>query len=1157
MGDRLREIKKNSRAWTAGCLTVALLSLSVSTLCPYQVSASQAVPEPFGEDLPAAGISGSDDIWEKLESDGEVMVSFPSVIEAAISSPEDEDSYTFRLESRSDLTLSLESEYACAMELIHQGQVIGSSSRPYNQILEPTDLEEGMYTVRITPQEHVEASSYSLRISRQADRTKQPDYSEAHIAGTLFDPESPFRMINIQDESEKNRGGNPFMVVHYLSHWQGPVDEAVMPYYDKGDFQEKPSDYIHYKKATPNFHTQSAIFVPGFSEDGSHMEHWKNAIMTYGAVTTGFYTSLCYRDKNEGSGEPYYDYEYFYAPEGWDYEKFSRHLSLIVGWDDTVEKENFRITKRDENGALVAETMPKRDGAWICKDSYSGILPDYYYVSYESRDFGMAAFTPTAFAPPEKNDNYNHLYSNTPGGMADGAIANEGFLRGVQVFQNEGESELLRAVGFCVKQGELSYEIRIRTGDGPLESVKTGYLKYPGFYTVRLDQGVMIPPGSKFEIHVAISGDEDKRVSFYTCKNLDGWMNGVKAIPGKSYYYTDWEGQTEWLDASAQGEYPYICAYTYSPMNQEITLLDNKEAPGEIGKATPPEAKRATGSEADRATVSEAERATDPEADRVTDPEANRATVLEADRGPDPEADRAPDPEADRAPDPKADRAPDPEADRAPDLEADQAPAADSDRAAVTEADRAPSPEADRAITSDSPRATASQANRATASEAVRSDDPEEDADCAEDWDDIVLFDDLLSVVNSGEEEQEQEEELMLWELRNSVNGAIPNEGAEEIEVNPLKLRFPAQYDSRLLNLITKSKNQGISNLCWAFSTVGALEASYLRYGNQMIDYPRGLNLISREAPITDGTITLKLKKGESLPLNLTALLYSDSRHFTPGSPQIYWEISGDLSSVKGGQQLSESGESICALEALAPGRVTVTAVSMADVSLKASCQIEITETAPAKIHVEPETLNLWPGETWQLKTTVEAEEELTVVYTSDRPEIVSVDKNGQVIALKPGKAVITAKAGDGQAVCTVNVSRPKSSDDEGAVWTAPSAHGPSMPDTVRGSWEQDGDRWRFRKDDGSYAISAWERIGGLWYYFKEDTYSATGWRYDPGYQKWFFLEESGAMAVGWRQIDGKWYYFHTTSDGEMGKMYAGERTPDGYTVGADGEWLQ
>lgn len=65
-----------------------------------------------------------------------------------------------------------------------------------------------------------------------------------------------------------------------------------------------------------------------------------------------------------------------------------------------------------------------------------------------------------------------------------------------------------------------------------------------------------------------------------------------------------------------------------------------------------------------------------------------------------------------------------------------------------------------------------------------------------------------------------------------------------------------------------------------------------------------------------------------------------------------------------------------------------------------------------------------------------------------------------------------------------------------------------------------------------------------------------TGWVYDPSFQRWFYLEENGAMTVGWREIDGKWYYFHTESDGGKGKMYAGERTPDGYKTGPNGEWV-
>lgn len=1024
---RLAEIKKNSKIWTARALIMVMLSLSATWLYPIQTSASQTYPQDAG------------DIWEELENGGEVMTAFPSQIEAAISSPDDIDCYSFRLEEKTSLTLSLESEFACAMELMQQGQVIGISSRPYSQILEPDGLEAGTYTVRITSQEHVEKSIYILRISRQSDRKKQPDYSEAHMAGTLFDPKSPFRSINIQSEEEKNRGGGPIMAIHYLAHWQGPVDESVMPYYDKGDYQETPSDYIKYKKAKPNFHLQNAILLPGFQEDGGHIQHWKNAIMTYGAVDTGFNTSACYGDKNEGPGLPDWDLAYYFVPKDWQHLNFGGHATLIVGWDDTVEKEHFRITRRDDEGNVIAQAMPEQDGAWICKDSYGGRPPEYFYASYESRDFGTIAYSPTAFAPPEQNDNYNHLYSNSPGGMMDAATAARGFLRAVQVYKNGGQEELLRAVGFVAAQGEISYEIGIRVGDGPLERVKTGYLKYPGFYTARLDQGIMIPPGSDFEIHVALSGDENQLIHFYTYQNVDGWINGVKAIPGKSYYFTDWDDQTSGMDASAEGEYPYILAYTYAPLKQEITILDNKEA-------------------------------------------AATATASEA----------------------------------------------------VREIKKAPED------------ATPSQATHKYHT-ATSSDASEEDQDYGEEQEDNLLIAD--------------EDELDFWRIRSQDSGAIPYENAEDIEVNPLNMQFPPRYDSRDYHLITKVKNQGNSNLCWAFAAVGALETSYLRYGNQMIDYPRGLNLISQAAPITDGTITLKLKKGEELPLDLSAALYSDSGQFKPGSPQICWELSGDLASVEGGRQLSENGETVCALKALAPGRVTVTAVSMADISLKASCQVEIVEMIPARVHIEPETLTMAVGEVRKLKTTVKSDEELAVVYSSDRPDVVSVDKNGQVMALKPGTAVITAKAGEGEAVCTITVSGRSTSDDSGGGGDWIAEPGPGMADTLRGTWKQDAGQWRFMKNDGSYVNSSWQCIAGVWYYFKEDGYVASGWfrqgdiwyylsqdpatyggmqkgwLYDPSYQGWFYLEESGAMAVGWKQINRKWYYFHTISDGEKGKM--------------------
>ena len=96
------------------------------------------------------------------------------------------------------------------------------------------------------------------------------------------------------------------------------------------------------------------------------------------------------------------------------------------------------------------------------------------------------------------------------------------------------------------------------------------------------------------------------------------------------------------------------------------------------------------------------------------------------------------------------------------------------------------------------------------------------------------------------------------------------------------------------------------------------------------------------------------------------------------------------------------------------------------------------------------------------------------------------------------------------------------------------------------------------------------------WYYMNENTgILTTGWLLNKQDNRWYYLDNNGEMLVGWHNIGGKYYYFNTNapqdtyvwdanafkwnylnnSQRPYGSMYAGEQTPDGYTVDASGAW--
>ena len=117
------------------------------------------------------------------------------------------------------------------------------------------------------------------------------------------------------------------------------------------------------------------------------------------------------------------------------------------------------------------------------------------------------------------------------------------------------------------------------------------------------------------------------------------------------------------------------------------------------------------------------------------------------------------------------------------------------------------------------------------------------------------------------------------------------------------------------------------------------------------------------------------------------------------------------------------------------------------------------------------------------------------------------------------------------------------------AALIAASSAGTAMAaETVTGgAWKTS---WSYVMPDGSRAKNVWVQTPDRkWYHMDQDGFMQTGWFYDQN-GKWYYLKQDGSMATGWVLTGQRYYYLNPSGD-----MVANEKTPDGYTVNADGAW--
>jgi len=110
-----------------------------------------------------------------------------------------------------------------------------------------------------------------------------------------------------------------------------------------------------------------------------------------------------------------------------------------------------------------------------------------------------------------------------------------------------------------------------------------------------------------------------------------------------------------------------------------------------------------------------------------------------------------------------------------------------------------------------------------------------------------------------------------------------------------------------------------------------------------------------------------------------------------------------------------------------------------------------------------------------------------------------------------------------------------------------------SLTAQAEGKWVQVEGQWQYQVEGQNQ--KGWKEISGSWYYFDPLTGKMQdGWILADG--KWYFLKTDtanwGKMAQGWTWVDGYCYFLK-----DNGTMATEEKTPDGYSISANGQWIQ
>ena len=290
--------------------------------------------------------------------------------------------------------------------------------------------------------------------------------------------------ISLQNgfDIEQDEGGDYSMIMSYMADFKGPVTEEEDPYGDGRSPQGL-------KAAV---HVGEMRLLEGMSAD-----RIRHMIYRFGAVQTSLSMD---RTRTDRSRSFYYNEETcsYYDPV----TEPLNHDVLVLGWDDTYSKNNFR-------------KQPAHDGAWICQNSWGAGFGrnGIFYVSYEDANVfrkGGIAYTDVRAA----GDAARVLETDSLGWQARQGYGNDrAWFAGV--FETESP-QVLEAAGLYAVGPATAWRMVLVENFSGTDSLSEaasgksgiplgcGWIENPGFYTLRLRQPLSLPAGKRFAVVVFV-----------------------------------------------------------------------------------------------------------------------------------------------------------------------------------------------------------------------------------------------------------------------------------------------------------------------------------------------------------------------------------------------------------------------------------------------------------------------------------------------------------------------------------------------------------------------------------------------------------------------------------------------------------------------------